>query len=72
MSMQEEIKIFCRNICRRREEASLSAGELSRRSGVPLEMLESLERNILPPEMDVGHALALAKVFGCQIYELFQ
>ncbi len=72
MSVQNDVHIFCQNIHQRRDTAGLSLLELSRRSGVPLEMLESLERNILPPEMDVGHALALAKVFGCQIYELFQ
>ena len=72
MSKQEDIQIFCQNIHQRREEAGLSAEGLAERSGAPREMLEALDRGILPREMDVGDAFALAKVFGCEVHDLFR
>ena len=54
------------------EEAEITVKELSKRSGVPMEMLEALEQGAIPEEMMVDDAFNLAKVFGCKVYELFQ
>ena len=53
-------------------QEGLSLAELENRSHVPLWMLEELERGTLPKEMMVTDAFRLAKVFHCQVNELFQ
>lgn len=72
MSVREYTKIFCKNVHWRQKEAGMSNLELSRRSGVPPEMLEALERGEIPEEMMVDDAFDLARAFGCEVYELFQ
>ena len=72
MSIQKDTEIFCRNVYWRLEEAGITVKELSKRSGVPMEMLEALEQGAIPEEMMVDDAFNLAKVFGCKVYELFQ
>lgn len=72
MKKEDSIRLFIRNVQRLRMQKGLSLAELGNRSGVPLWMLEELERGTLPKEMMVADALRLAKVFHCQINELFQ
>ena len=72
MSIQEYTKIFCRNIYCQQKKAELSTLGLSRRSGLPLKMLEELEKGVIPKEMMVEDAFDLARAFGCEVYELFQ
>jgi len=50
----------------------MSLDELAERSGIPLNMLEQLEQNILPEEMMVDDACALARVLQCELYELLK
>lgn len=72
MSIEEsKIKLF-NNIRKLREAKNMSVLELSERTGLPLEMLEQLDQNILPEEMMVDDAIALARVFRCKGYELFK
>lgn len=70
--MTKDIKIFMSNVHQRRERAGLSVARLSKLSGVPVKMLEELERGILPKEMMVEDALCLAEVFHCKPEELFR
>ncbi len=72
MKKEDYIKLFICNVQRRRMQEDISLAELGSRSNVPLWMLEELERGTLPKEMMVTDALRLAKVFRCQVYELFQ
>ena len=50
----------------------MSFTELSRCSGLPVEMLQQLDQGIMPEEMMADDAIRLAKVFGCKIDELFE
>ena len=70
MRAQEYIQIFCQNISRRRQQTGMSFTELSRCSGLPVEMLQQLDQGIMPEEMMADDAIRLAKVFGCKIDEL--
>lgn len=72
MSIQENKRKFCNNVKALRRKQNLTLEELSQRSGVALEMLESLERGEIPEEMMVDDAFDLARAFGCEPYELFQ
>lgn len=72
MKKEDSIRLFIRNVQRLRMQKGLSLAELGNRSHVPLRMLEELERGTLPKEMMVTEAFRLAKVFHCQINELFQ
>lgn len=72
MEITKYIETFCNNIHRLRERAGMSLGELAERSGIPLNMLEQLEQNILPEEMMVDDACALARVLQCELYELLK
>lgn len=72
MSIEEIKQKFCVRVKGLREEQNLTTQELAERSGVPLDILEQLEQNILPKEMMVSDACELAKVFHCKTYELFQ
>lgn len=72
MKKEDSIRLFIRNIQRLRMQEGLSLAELENRSHVPLWMLEELERGTLPKEMMVTDAFRLAKVFHCQVNELFQ
>ena len=72
MSVQEYKKFFCNNVNVQRKKQNLTLEELSQRSGVPLEMLEALERGEIPEEMMVADAFGLARAFGREVYELFQ
>lgn len=72
MSINEMKNIFCGKVSELRLHENISLEELSRRSGVPLEMLEALERGEIPEEMMVDDAFDLARAFGCEVYELFQ
>lgn len=72
MSIEENKRKFCNNVNAQRKKQNLISGELSQRSGVPLEMLEALERGEIPEEMMVEDAFGLARAFGCEVYELFQ
>lgn len=72
MSINEMKNIFCGKVSELRLHENISLEELSRRSGVPPEMLEALERGELPEEMMVEDAFNLARTFGCEVYELFR
>lgn len=72
MSIEENKRKFCNNVNAQRKKQNLTSGELSQRSGVPLEMLEALERGEIPEEMMVEDAFGLARAFGREVYELFQ
>ena len=72
MQKEDSIKRFIRNIRRRRIQEGMSLAELEKHSGVPLWMLEELERGTLPKKMMVTDALRLANVFHCRTHELFQ
>lgn len=72
MTREDSITLFIHNIRRLREQEGISLAELGSRSKVPLWMLEELEQGTLPKEMMVTDAFRLAKVFHCQINELFQ
>ena len=72
MRKEDSIKIFICNVHRLRLREGLSLTELGRRSHVPLWMLAELEQGRLPKEMMVTDAFHLAKVFHCQVHELFQ
>ncbi len=72
MDIQDKVFIFCENVRRRRENAGLSLLELSQRSGIRLKLLESLDQGRLPHSLMVADASSLAKVFGCDISDLFQ
>ena len=65
-------QIFSNNVRQRREQAGLSVAELARLSGLPLKMLEELEKGVIPKEMTVDNAIDLARTFGCEIQELFR
>lgn len=72
MTLTEIKNKFCCNVSERRLHKNMSLEELSVSSGVPLKMLEVLERGEIPEEMMVDDAFHLADVFGCKVYELFQ
>ena len=72
MDIEEMKTQFCEKIQHLRVEAKWSVEELSLKSGVPLEMLEQLEQNILPKDLMLDDTAALAKVFHCEIHELFR
>lgn len=72
MSIEENKRKFCNNVNAQRKKQNLTLEELSQRSGVPLEMLEALERGEIPEEMMVADAFGLARAFGREVYELFQ
>ena len=72
MEITKYIETFCNNIHRLRERAGMSLDELAERRGIPLNMLEQLEQNILPEEMMVDDACALARVLQCELYELLK
>lgn len=72
MRAEESKKIFIDNVRQRREQEGISMSELARRSGLPLEMLEALDRREIPQTMMVSDAFRLAAVFGCELTELFQ
>ena len=72
VSIEENKNIFCNRIRELRKQQNITLEELAEHSGVSLEMLEQLEQNILPEEMMVDDAFKLAKVFHCQVYELFE
>lgn len=72
MSIERYKIILCCNVKKFRERQNISLEELAKHSGVPLEMLVQLEENILPEKMMVDDASALAKVFHCGVYELFE
>lgn len=72
MTAEEMKRQFFERVRKLRNKEKLSLTELARRSGLPLEMLEALEDGILPEEMMVDDAFALARAFHCKIYELFE
>lgn len=72
MNKKAFIQIFLNNVRQRREQVGLSVAELARLSGLPLNMLEALERGEIPKEMVVDDAFALARVFQCKAHELFR
>ena len=63
---------FCEKINELRAKKNWSAKSLAERSGVPLEMLEQLERGAVPKEMTVEDVILLARVFQCKPQELFE
>ena len=63
---------FCRKVSEIRLRKNISLEELARRSGLPMNMLEALERGVIPEEMMVDDAFDLARVFQCKVYELFE
>lgn len=71
MAIDEYITKFCTNVQSLRIRQNMTVEELAEKSGLPLEMLEQLERDILPEEMVVEDAIKLAGVFRCKIHELF-
>lgn len=72
MNIQESMNLFCRNISQRRKDAGLSVLELSQRSGLPLEMLQELDKGILPEDMMVDDAIHPSQAFGCKTADLFR
>lgn len=72
MSIKESKIKFLDKVYELRTQGNISLEELSRRSGVPLEILKELEQGRLPAEMDVGDAYRLAEAFGCKVSELFK
>ena len=69
----EEYKIsFCHKIKTLRKQKNIILEKLAEDSGIPLNMLEQLEQNILPEEMMVDDACALARVLQCELYELLK
>ena len=72
MSIEKNKDVFFCNVKRLRKQLGQSLEELAEQSGVPLEILEQLERNHLPKEMMVSDAYHLAVAFHCKIFELFQ
>lgn len=72
MTAEEMKRQFFERVRKLRNKEKLSLTELARRSGLPLEMLEALEDGILPEEMMVDDAFALARALHCKIYELFE
>lgn len=72
MSAEESKEVFIYNVRQRREAEGISISELARRSGVPLTMLEELDRGVVPESMMVDDAWRLSKVFGCELAELFR
>lgn len=72
MNAEESKEVFIHNVRQRREAEGISISELSRRSGVPLTMLEELEQGVLPKSMMVDDAWKLAEAFGCKPTELFR
>lgn len=72
MTVEEhELKFIC-NVKTMRRRQNMTVEEMAEKSGLPLEMLEQLERDILPEEMVVEDAVKLAGVFRCKIHELFE
>ena len=71
MSTEENKQKFFNHIRVLRKQ-HLTLEELAAQSGVPLNMLEQLEQNILPKEMVVDDAYKLSLAFRCKIWELFQ
>ena len=67
---EEKLKFIC-NIKAMRRDQNMTVEELAEKSGIPLEMLEQLEHDILPGDMMVEDAIKLAGVFRCKIHELF-
>ena len=63
---------FCSNVRRSRQDAGLSVTELSKQSGISVYMLMKLEKGIVPKRMTIDDAFALAEVFHCETYELFE
>ncbi len=72
MTINEMEKKFCKKVFGMCIQKGISLATLAQRSGVPLEMLEALERGVLPEDMMVDDAFNLARVFGCETYELFE
>ncbi len=72
MSIEEYKIMFINNVKELREQRNITLEELAKHSGFPLEMLEQLEQNILPEDMMVDDAVALAEVFRCKVHELFE
>lgn len=72
MSTEENKQKFFNHIIVLRKQQHLTLEELAAQSGVPLNMLEQLEQNILPKEMVVDDAYKLSLAFRCKIWELFQ
>lgn len=72
MTIKEMEMKFCGKVSEIRLRKNISLEELARRSGLPMNMLEALDRDEIPEEMMVNDAFNLAKVFGCETYELFQ
>lgn len=72
MSTEENKQKFFNHIRVLRKQQHLTLEELATQSGVPLNMLEQLEQNILPKEMVVDDAYKLSLAFRCKIWELFQ
>lgn len=72
MSFEKDKTIFCNNVKTMWKKQGLKLEELARRSGLPLKMLEELEQGTLPEEMILEDAVVLAKIFGCEVYELFK
>lgn len=71
MTAKEMKNRFCIKVYELRSREKISLTELARRSGLPLEMLEALEKGTLPEEMMVDDAFALARALHCKIHELF-
>ena len=63
---------FCEKVRALRTAQGLSLSELSRKSGVPLDLLRQMEQNILSDDFLVEHIFDLAGALGCAAYELCQ
>lgn len=72
MTVSEMKNQFCKKFFDLRIENDLTLSELARRSGLPLAMLEELDRGAVPESMMADDAWKLAEVFGCEPEELFR
>lgn len=72
MSLIEMKLKFCDRVYELRTESDLTVPELARRSGLPLAMVEALNRREIPKSMMAGDVFRLAAVFGCAASELFR
>ena len=62
----------CCNIRLLRTKKNMTIEDLAEKSGVPLAVLEQLERGTLPEELMLDDIVALARVLRCKLHELFR
>lgn len=71
MNNTEAIRNLSKNICDLRCERNLSAEQLAQCLNVSPEMLETLEKGVLPEKLTVENLVRLEKEFGISLKDLF-